>query len=65
MKHLSVDEYHSQKADCDGLCDITDLVAEEKDYLRCVKCPFCSEIVTAELTPSTISCPECKITVNR
>lgn len=32
--------------------------------LKCVKCPFCKEIVDAHMTKTSISCPACKVTVN-
>lgn len=28
--------------------------------LHCVKCPFCLQIVSAHMTRTQISCPECK-----
>lgn len=30
---------------------------------RCVRCPFCKETVTAILTSTHISCPNCKVSV--
>lgn len=66
MKGLSITEYQQQVADCDGLCVITDdMLAAEPDLMRCVTCPFCRQIVDAVLAPGTISCPECKLTVER
>lgn len=65
MGGLTEKQYEAQKASCDGLCDVTDQLVEKRDYMACVKCPFCHEVVTAELTPTTIHCPACKITVRR
>lgn len=65
MKALSTEEYNRQKSDCDGLCDITEEVVEEKNYLRCVTCPFCKELVDAVLTKTTIACPACSVIVDR
>lgn len=67
MAGLTTDKYHHQKNQCDGLCDIDHDRIDAKDPTKmpCVTCPFCKKIVTAELTPTTIHCPECKITVNR
>lgn len=65
-KGLTQEQYEQIAADCDGLCAITDeMVAETPDLMRCVTCPFCKQTVDAILTPSTISCPKCEITVNR
>jgi len=64
---LTKEKYEHQHAECEGLCEIDpsriDLADETK--MPCVTCPFCKEIVTAELTPTTIHCPACKITVQR
>jgi hypothetical protein len=66
MNDLTVEHYHQQVADCDGLCVITDEMLEASpNLMRCVTCPFCKQIVNAILTPTTISCPECEVTVNR
>ncbi|HTE57586.1 MAG TPA: hypothetical protein VK694_02495 [Verrucomicrobiae bacterium] len=64
--HLTKEHYEQQVADCDGLCIITDdMLAARPDLMRCVTCPFCKEVVNAILTPTTISCPKCEVTVNR
>ncbi len=65
MKKLTLDLYKKQQADCDNLCDITEKVVEEKNYMRCVRCPFCAETVDAILTKTTISCPKCETVVSR
>lgn len=66
MSKLTIEDYHHQQAACDGLCDITDHMVElNPNLMRCVTCPFCQETVDAVLTETTISCPECKVTVNR
>jgi len=65
MKKLTTEEYKKQQAACDDLCNVTDELAEEKEFKRCVTCPFCKEIVTAILTKTTIACPECKVVVPR
>ena len=63
---MTVDEYHKQQADCDGLCQITgDMVNDTPDLMRCVTCPFCKEIVDAILTKDAISCPRCGARVDR
>ena len=59
------EEYLAQQSACDGLCDITQAVAQEADYMRCVTCPFCRETVDAILTPTTIACPACEVEVQR
>ncbi len=67
MTNLTKDQYEHQKADCDGLCDIDHdrIAADNPNLMPCVTCPFCKALVDAILTPTTISCPECKITVSR
>jgi uncharacterized CHY-type Zn-finger protein len=67
MSQLTAQTYEHQHAHCDGLCDIDPSRVDQKDETKmpCVTCPFCKEIVTAELTPTTIHCPACKITVKR
>lgn len=67
MPRLTKDKYAHQKANCDGLCDIDHSRISDSDPTKmpCVTCPFCREIVTAELTETTIHCPACKITVKR
>lgn len=65
---LTVEKYEHQHDDCeDGICDIDPNRIDDTDEtkLPCVTCPFCLQIVTAELTPTTISCPNCKVTVQR
>lgn len=62
---MTVEEYHKQQSECDDLCTITEKVAEEKDYLRCVNCPFCKQTVDAILTKTTIACPKCEVVVDR
>ncbi len=67
MAQLTPDLYEHQKSQCDGLCDIDhDRIANDNPNLMpCVTCPFCKELVDAILTPDTISCPACKVTVKR
>jgi hypothetical protein len=67
MNNLTKNDYEHQKANCDGLCDIDhDLISSsDPNLMPCVTCPFCKQIVNAILTPKTISCPECKASVNR
>lgn len=67
MTKLTKIHYHKQKLDCNGLCDIDHARIDKDDptKMSCVTCPFCKEIVTAELTPTTIHCPACKVTVRR
>lgn len=67
MSELTKELYEHQKAECDGLCEIDHgrITVNNPNLLPCVTCPFCQEIVTAELTPTTIHCPACKITVKR
>jgi len=67
MSNLTTEEYEHKAAHCDGLCEIDHNRIDNHDPTKmpCVTCPFCKEIVTAELTPTTISCPACKITVKR
>ncbi len=66
MSGLTKEQYEKQAAQCDGLCEVpVSSQQEAASELPCVKCPFCHEIVTARLTPTTISCPACKITVSR
>lgn len=64
-QHTTIDEYHRQQAQCEGLCDITDVVVQEAELMRCVRCPFCEKTVNAILTENTISCPACNVTVKR
>ncbi len=67
MSQLTREQYEHQKADCDGLCDIDHdrIASDNPNLMPCVTCPFCKKIVDAILTPDTISCPQCKITVSR
>lgn len=66
MANLTQEQYEHMVADCGGLCVITDeMLVEVPDLMRCVTCPFCQEAVDAILTPTTISCPKCNITVKR
>lgn len=67
MSDLTKSIYEHQAANCDGLCEIDHNRIDKTDPTKmpCVTCPFCKEIVTAELTPSTIHCPACKVTVKR
>lgn len=67
MSQLTKAQYQQQAANCDGLCIIDPARIAPKDdtKLPCVTCPFCKKVVTAELTPSSIHCPACKITVKR
>lgn len=62
---MTAEEYLEQQAACDGLCDITEIVVEEKGFMRCVTCPFCKATVDAVLTDTTIACPSCKVEVTR
>jgi hypothetical protein len=65
--NMTVDNYHSQKANCDNLCDIDHdkISSTNPNLMPCVTCPFCKQLVDAILTPESISCPKCKVTVNR
>lgn len=67
MKLLTKQVYEHKAANCEGLCDIDQAKIDKSDpsKMPCVTCPFCSQIVTAELTITTIHCPACKITVKR
>lgn len=67
MSSITVEEYHRRKHLCEGKCEIDIERIDEKDISKmpCVTCPFCKKIVTAELTPKTIHCPACKVTVKR
>lgn len=63
---LTIEQYEHQHGNCDDLCEIDHNRIDIKDPTKmpCATCPFCEQVVTAELTPSTISCPECKACVN-
>jgi hypothetical protein len=66
MGGMTKEQYEQHVADCDNLCVITEeMVAETPNLMRCVTCPFCKATVDAILTPSTISCPACEVTVSR
>lgn len=67
MKTLTSLEYEHMHDNCDGLCDIDPKRIDKNDasLMPCVTCPFCKEIVTAELTRATIHCPACNVTVKR
>ena len=67
MSDLTIEEYEHKAANCEGLCEIDHnrISAHDPTKMPCVTCPFCKVIVTAELTPTTIHCPSCKITVKR
>lgn len=67
MNDLTKEKYEHQAAECEGLCVIDHDRIDKVDPTKmpCVTCPFCKEIVTAELTATTIHCPACKITVAR
>lgn len=67
MSKLTKEQYENQHANCDGLCDIDHdrIASENPNLMPCVTCPFCKRLVDAVLTPTTISCPECKTIVNR
>jgi hypothetical protein len=56
---LTKEEYEQQVADCDGLCVITDKFLEATHQMKCVRCPFCGDIVDAILTKTHIICPAC------
>ena len=67
MSNLTKHQYELQKANCENLCDIDhDRISSiDPNLMPCVTCPFCKQLVDAILTPETISCPECKVSVNR
>jgi len=67
MKGLTIEQYEAQAADCDGLCviDHDRISSTDPNLMPCVTCPFCTQLVDAVLTPSTISCPACEVTVSR
>lgn len=62
---MNTEDYTRMKNACDGLCDVTDELVEDRDMMRCVTCPFCKEMVDAILTKTTIACPACEIIVER
>jgi hypothetical protein len=67
MSILTKDQYQLQKANCDNLCDIDHnrISKTNPNLMPCVTCPFCKQIVNAILTVDTISCPNCKVSVDR
>jgi len=66
MSGLTREQYEAQQAACDSLCTIDDTYDPDKTGLmRCVTCPFCKAAVDAILTPVSISCPACKVTIQR
>ena len=67
MNNLTTEQYEHQKANCEGLCEIDHnrISNTDPNLMPCVTCPFCKQIVNAILTPGTISCPKCEVTVNR
>jgi hypothetical protein len=67
MGDLTVEQYQHQAAECDGLCAIDHdrIASNNPNLMPCVTCPFCKELVNAILTPTTISCPKCKVEVRR
>lgn len=67
MSKLTKEQYEHQHANCEGLCDIDHdrIAADNPNLMPCVTCPFCKQLVDAILTETTISCPECKVTVSR
>ena len=66
MTQITLKESYEKRALCDDKCNPDyDKATDDQKYLPCVTCPFCKEVVTAELTPRTIHCPACKITIDR
>jgi hypothetical protein len=66
MQTLTKAQYEQKIAECDGLCVVTDdMLTRTPDLMLCVTCPFCKEVVNAILTGTSISCPKCKVTVDR
>lgn len=65
LKNKTVKEYYMQQDNCDDLCNVTDILVEERDEMKCVTCPFCKKLVNAILTKNSIVCPACKIVVKR
>ena len=69
MAGLTKEQYDKQRADCDGLCEVPHdkLPADPQQdgLMRCVTCPFCKQVVDAVITPTTISCPACHVSVSR
>ena len=63
---LSKEQYDQMVADCDGLCVITDdMLVDDPNLMKCVRCPFCTSTVDAILTSTQIICPACKSTAER
>lgn len=67
MTKLKKDKYEHQKSQCDGLCEIdhSKIAVDNPNLMPCVTCPFCRLVVDAILTPETITCPSCKVSVSR
>jgi len=66
MSELTKEQYEQQAADCDGLCVISEEMLEaDPNLMKCVRCPFCEQIVNAIITAEEILCPECKATAKR
>ena len=67
VSKLTKEIYEHQAAECDGLCNIDhDRISNtDPNLMPCVTCPFCKQIVDAILSETTISCPNCKVTVSR
>jgi len=67
MNNLTKQDYEHQKANCNGLCDIDHdrISSTDPNLMPCVTCPFCKKLVDAILTAETITCPNCKVSVNR
>lgn len=62
---MNLEDYRAQQIACDNACDITELVVEQANLMKCVTCPFCKATVDAILTEKTIACPKCKVKVSR
>ncbi len=62
---MTTDEYKTSQQACENLCDVTDELVAERDFMKCVTCPFCKSTVDAVVTEKTIACPKCKVEVQR
>lgn len=63
---MTEQEYYQKQNECEDKCYVdASVVDASATELPCVKCPFCMKIVTAILTPTQISCPECRVAVSR
>ena len=62
---MTKEEYAEKQKKCNSLCDVTHELVEERNFMKCVTCPFCKEIVDAIVTTRTIACPACEIIVER